>query len=638
MASYEIRVTGEHPVVGSSDVRHIIGEVLRTIPSRQPNPPYGAVHVRLLPGGFSGSVVALLSIPNTLPLIVKAGPLPDIETELTNRHSLAGTDSELVANGAEGLVGSLEVEVDSRIAKWGVICYRYVGGLSFNELEHFSDMAKYLRDFVSESDRDRAPSETSVRACLRETAEALTRGVPLSPEKSGRSLASYLRPVAWDKGIRAGLIIAGSLWPDVPELTDFERWYLEASDAIAVAPVADTRQLHGDARLANILIDSVHARIHLIDYGNGRTGHVFEDLTRFELDLLLATARRHTDSTDLVQDELLETFSSTLRDGFGLWDVQTTVRPERCLKLWREELAGVLPGTALPGMTMMYRWFLLVECLSRLRWIGANGATAAGADAPSVLRMICALRRRLAGDETPALPISTSSDGMRALHCVATFVPMRGSERSVNEKRNVIKRAALQAAARRSATVRVLGETGQSYLSTRGAFSSQVRELLSAGGSFQAVICNPSFLEAYGISASFESDARRGHNWRESYALNEDLRNKIAESIRGFQVLRDSFGALVEVRVARFGIGATMLITDEDYFYEPYFRTLRNRRHELLFDSFEMQFRATSLHVRTLVRETFEFHWEQSDELADLATMESRWANLRSEIFKMWKS
>jgi phosphotransferase family enzyme len=635
----EIRLTGQHPVLGGGDIRRIINEVAQTMASHSPTTDGEIVHVRLLPGGFSGAMVAILSLPGVSPLIVKSGPLYEMENEIGTRSRHAGDDPELAARGLAGLVGSLDVEIDNRIVRWGIICYRYVGGLSFRELENFSDIAYFLRSFVSESDRDKAPSETSVRACLRETAELLTKGEGLSPEKEGRTLSSYLRPVEWGNNIRASLTMAASLWPDISELADFEHWFTDASNAIAVAPISDSRLLHGDARLANILIDSVHTRIHLIDFGNGRIGHLFEDLARFELDMILTTARRHPESIDLVQDELLKTFALALREGFGLWDVQTTIRPERCLKLWREELAGVLSGAALPGMSMMYRWFLLVECLTRLRWVGTNGPQAAGVDAPSLLRVICALRKRLSGDEDPAaLPISTPSDGMRVLHCVATFVPTRGSERSVNEKRNAIKRASLEAAARRSATVRLMAETGQSYLSSRGVFSSQIRELLLAGGSFQAVICNPAFLEAYGISASFEPDMRRVRNWPESYALNEDLRNKFGESVRGFQMLRDNFGPLVDVRVARFGLGATILMTDEDYFYEPYFRTVRKRRQELLFDSFEMQFRSGSLHARTLLQETFEFHWEQSEALMDQTSMETRWSQVRSAVFQVWRS
>jgi Ser/Thr protein kinase RdoA (MazF antagonist) len=33
-------------------------------------------------------------------------------------------------------------------------------------------------------------------------------------------------------------------------------------------PIA--RLLHGDARLANVLIDAGHAHVHLIDFGNAR--------------------------------------------------------------------------------------------------------------------------------------------------------------------------------------------------------------------------------------------------------------------------------------------------------------------------------------------------------------------------------
>jgi hypothetical protein len=285
----------------------------------------------------------------------------------------------------------------------------------------------------------------------------------------------------------------------------------------------------------------------------------------------------------------------------------------------------------------MYRWFLLVECLRRLRWIADNGPVAAGVDAPSLLNLIGALRRRLSGDQrqTGLVPLATPSDGLRVLSCDAVFVPSHGRERSVNEKRNAAKARAVADAAKKTATVRVLAETGYSFLADRGILHSHVRDLLEAGGSLQVVVSNPSFVESFGISASYLEDSVDGI-WHEDVELVDDLRFKFGASFEGLQHLKNRYGRLVEARIARFGIGSTMLITQDVAFFEPYFRSMRRRRQEVLFDTFEFEFLMNSPHIRTLIHETFDFHWRNSNAVEDMKTLEERWRAARKIVFRTW--
>lgn len=629
----QIRVTGRHSVLSVGDARRLIQQVL-TDANIQVTPE-DQVDTRILSGGFSGAMVALVWAPNMDPFVIKASEQTDALHEFEHRQQLTGSDHWLARHSLDQVFGPVRVEHVDTSADWSCICYRYVGSRTYADLESFGDFATFLFNYVLATNPDTTPAGVNVSACLRHAVESLVSGGPISLEKAGRSLTHYLPKIPWETGIQSALIVAASLWSDVDELRDFRTWYEEASEAIRVAPVADLRQLHGDARLANILVDSAHGRVELIDFGNGREGHIFEDLCRFELDLLLSTAPRRPGGRELVQDDTLTTFGFALREDLSLRDLDPADnRHAKCLKLWRNELVGILHGTALPGAAVMYRWFLLVECLRRLRWVGNNGEQNAGVDTATLLRMICALRRRLSGAAQTSDPITTSLDSLRVLHCVGAFVPLAGSERSTNNKRNEVKKAAIVDAKHKHSTVRVLAETGHSYLSHRGALNSEIRGLLAAGGSLQILCHNPYFIEAQGISLSYGLD-RRGPKAGLA-ALDDELSHKFDDSFRGYKSLYEEFGDLIELRVARFGIGATALITEDSCFYEPYFRAQRRRRERLLFDTFELQFKSTSVHIKTLLEETFDFHWGNSDSAQRLPDLERQCAILMEKVFQMW--
>lgn len=120
------------------------------------------------------------------------------------------------------------------------------------------------------------------------------------------------------------------------------------------------------------------------------------------------------------------------------------------------------------------------------------------------------------------------------------------------------------------------------------------------------------------------------------YRIYGDLQRKCDDSIDGYRLLREQFGPLVELRLARFGLAATILLTDSALFYEPYFRARRVRRQQVLFDSFELQFDTTGLHARTLLEETFEFYWRNSDDLESQRPREPDLDALRRQFLSLW--
>jgi hypothetical protein len=93
----------------------------------------------------------------------------------------------------------------------------------------------------------------------------------------------------------------------------------------------------------------------------------------------------------------------------------------------------------------------------------------------------------------------------------------------------------------------------------------------------------------------------------------------------------------VEVRLARFGIGATVLLTEQASFFEPYFHASRSRRERVLFDTFELQFEPGGLHMKRLLEETFSFHWNNADAITDVSQLEERCRRARTTVFDAWQ-
>ncbi|WP_328583142.1 phosphotransferase [Streptomyces sp. NBC_00370] len=624
-----MQIVGHHTHLSAGDIRRLIGSV----PALSDATSAGEPLIRLLPGGYTGSLVALIWTAHLDPVVLKAGPGEQITAEHDHRAVFTGGDPWLTEYGVDGIYGPVEVEIDGRPDLWSALVYRYIGGKTFEEIDNYGDFEALIRSYLWNTNRDESPSEATLRECFRTIALNLADNKSVRESNVAQPLLKYIPPLRWDAGIMAAINTARSFCPDLPELVGFREWWEEGIASIRVAPVHDDRLLHGDVRFANILVDSVHSEVHLIDFGNGRRGHIFEDFARFETDLLFRTTPRIEGSEGLDQSKLFEAVQYLLRDevSLGEGNRNDSSRQVKCISQWRQVMYQALPKMTLPGALMMYRWFLLRECLKRTRWTAGISLGHDEPDSASLIYTICALRRRLSGAGEVGTRISTAPQVLAAsLRCRAAFVPTRGSERVVNQQRNAAKKAALEEAATRISTVRLLAETGQSYLSARGQFIGEIRDVLSAGGGVQVAICSPYVPEYFGLSKSYEEHDER------SYTLNADLLRKTDESIGGFEILHREFGPLIEVRLCRFGVGATVLITDETSFYEPYFRTQRAKRQRLLFDSFELQFDSSGLHSRSLMEETFAFHWRNSDPVLEAKNRLSGYEALREAFLDLW--
>lgn len=223
---------------------------------------------------------------------------------------------------------------------------------------------------------------------------------------------------------------------------------------------------------------------------------------------------------------------------------------------------------------------------------------------------------------------------VQSLGCLDVFIASNESWLEENQRRNAVKTTAIKQAALAGQTVRLLAETGHSYLSAQGHFYAYLTELLRSGGTFQAILTNPYFLEGHGISAAYLEPQTLDQS-----GLHPDHLRKFQASCAGYARLQTRYDtAVLQVRVSRYGIPATILMTDDAIFFEPYVRSNRSRRLERRLDTFELYLDGKQEHMRTLFDEQFRFYLECSDALDTRWDAKvARYQALLQDLKKIWE-
>jgi hypothetical protein len=582
-----------------------------------------------LGGGYSGSYVAIIWLDQLPTLIMKAGPAERIlrETESRRRFESEALD-DIRSLGLDDCSEPVEIEVDGHDDMWRAMAYAYVGSLSYEDLSSFSDFQAVFEDFVAPARQDRRPSTSALRDWLRRLCEQIKQ------RELAKPLSEYLPRLPWNEGLAAVIESAAAFAPEESALWGFREWWEDAVSRESIAPFPDATLLHGDLRFANVLVNRTTATVELIDFGNSTEGHVFRDLARFECDLLFRVP------PPLIETETLRLSSEdrqihTLERAFDpqpgpMNDARDPDNPQlSALRILREAYETFWHLSSDEGRHKMYLWFLLAEIMKRLMWTGDTFKT------PSVRRaLLCAmtiLKKAVGGEMGEAVGFSSVNEISRLLSCTALFVPTYGYEATVNRERNAAKIAALREAKSGRATVKLLAETGNSFLHFRGPFYPEIERLLELG-KLEVVIANPYFIESHGISVAYQDSSKL-----DDVGLHLWLKQKFAESFTGYQSLRSQVGPRIEARIARYGIGATLLMTNEEIFFEPYFRSDRSRRHRRLFETFEFRFSARNEHVRQLFNEHFAFYWANSDPIDEDSRLGDRYLPLLADIEAKWQ-
>ena len=212
----------------------------------------------------------------------------------------------------------------------------------------------------------------------------------------------------------------------------------------------------------------------------------------------------------------------------------------------------------------------------------------------------------------------------------------------VNNARNDAKKEAIQT----SHEVMLIAETGYSYFGINvGRFFPQVSNLISSkGGRFRAVLMNPDFIEAHSVSKSYVEKVELD-NLEEvdvekyiKYGFRPEISPKKTAVISGIKKLESlDKNNKIEIKYSRYGLPATILITDKVIFYEPYFRTDRGDRDQMLLDTFEFQFESPPDRVRKMFVDNFEFYFKNSDSIAEYHNRKKIYREVLQKLNQEWK-
>ncbi|MCL1808823.1 MAG: hypothetical protein FWG42_03530 [Clostridiales bacterium] len=183
------------------------------------------------------------------------------------------------------------------------------------------------------------------------------------------------------------------------------------------------------------------------------------------------------------------------------------------------------------------------------------------------------------------------------LGCTHIWTPTRGNEHQENDDRNKKKLSVIGESS--GTTIRLLAQSGYSYLCPRGVFFEKVEAHLKQGGTFNVLISN-----------LFAGDCAL--SGKEAY----HRQAKYNMSLAGYYELKEEFNEQINLRTISFDPIATILITNAYCFYEPYTHIL-SEREKLLFVSFEMLFdKNAAEHGYLLMKKYFSHLYKNASELS----------------------
>ena len=208
-----------------------------------------------------------------------------------------------------------------------------------------------------------------------------------------------------------GVIPASTLVQDLPDLAKFDEFLniargltktsraekaIEALDAWADKVIGvhqppafpDSRLVHGDPRFANIMVNPIARTVELIDFGAGAPGrHVFHDLARFEVDVLLRTTPTSPRKKSTRTTEIQLRVAALLAENKG---TAPPTSPEvRIASVWRSVRDSRFGQLHNDEPRALYALFIANELLRRLKWHHeGNSLDNVGATVPEIFTAI----------------------------------------------------------------------------------------------------------------------------------------------------------------------------------------------------------------------------------------------------------
>jgi hypothetical protein len=207
-----------------------------------------------------------------------------------------------------------------------------------------------------------------------------------------------------------------------------------------------------------------------------------------------------------------------------------------------------------------------------------------------------------------------------------------------NEERNRQKRYVLRQA---RGKVQLLAHTGNSYLASGGRFYGEIKDCLSRRVEVQVLLLNPWSFTGFAIALGEQKQLNHMQLRQVKEQINgktvklgidpvdliersESYSGKLSASLSGYKVLENQFGDRTTVRFVNFDVAATILLTEEYGFFEPYVNVNLSERAVKRLHTFEVQFLRTSYFSETC-QTYFDLLWDLSVTYDEFMIMQDDW-------------
>lgn len=599
-----------------------VDEQLKAFFSAQTPGPERSVDGHQIAGnGRSGAVVVLVWLTDGQHAIVKFGPHSEILEEFDGRTSLSDREDELKDARLDVQGPRFEIDKAGYAEGWSSLGYIWIGAKSYDELTRFGDFEKLVVEYMDGTRRLDQQFDHVIRQLLDRLLDKHDKGDRTAPAPVPRRapLSRFLPAVKWEAGLANGFALLEAARPG-RGYAELPAWFEAGVSDMSIAPYPDRRRLHGDPRMANIMVDLMGSKPDLIDFGNTRLGHVFEDLVRFEVDLWL----RATASGGTSEAERIDAISTLVSVAHPTFAAGSPIL-HQVLGRWRARLIDKQPTLGRDAEFKMYRWFLFAEMLKRMRWARPGGSEEAGQGAAFLVDVIDVLRSEIDTSPTVEWPLlsrlrgiasvpSDAAEPLAQLGIRHAYAPIDArNDPSVNDLRNQRKNKALVIAAERHERLRLIAETGNSYLSVRGLFHQQLKAMLKSGARVQVIV--------------LEEDVGTAMLKGMTDAHVADFISKHLAAMNGALDLLNAYPDQLELRWATRPLPATILFGENFSFFEPYVPFVGSIRHTVLFETFELEFdTATVEHMRHVLNGHWKYLVEHSKPVTveDLAALAKR--------------
>ena len=343
-----------------------------TAQSHAPHTRRGLAHPRPFGGGTSGASAALFSFDNGW-IVLKWDVLDRVleEADVRRRRALASPGSsenerfrDLRSRNASHIAVRTVVSPEGWTELYGIIAYAYAGPENLVDSPFVGDLDSLIQSKFVTGGYGEEWMRTVFDAVLAEF-DPVSHDDGHGPENARTEWAALANALNIERSLDVARdrLTSDGLGDECLDLV--EDWWSEALTSQRHPGFADSRLVHGDPRLANILLDArAPMQIELIDFGAGGPGrHVFHDLARLEVDLLLRAASSESDN------DRVRAVRHRARILRGSVQVSTgDPKSDHVVSIWRAARNHRFRDLDRPDVQTLYSMFLVKELLRRIKW------------------------------------------------------------------------------------------------------------------------------------------------------------------------------------------------------------------------------------------------------------------------------